>query len=358
MIFENKASLKTLCEDLHGKIFQRGLSSKSTMTDNQRQLLLGMLSYLALRDVSPQQVCQLSAIDYEIFTKESSGLSAKQLNDLWKNAEYLCRDPLFGLHFGESLQLAALGIVGEIIKTSNTVGEALTVAAGLVPLITDSFAFEVERARGSIKIFLHEKESGDDVATKKHLADLLLVFTIHELDGLTLEKIQPRNVRLPFLSTTLREYSRVLRCDPTRANYYQLEFSNHYWDLPIITASYELQSFLVKMLSVTTAGAPDSFEKKVREFVTKNSYQSLISLEDVAANFSLTPRSLQRKLQSQGITFQQIADDARKSMALNLLKSGKYQVKEISAMLGYNELSAFSRAFKRWTGKPAGDYHA
>jgi len=328
------------------------------MTHHQRQLLLGMLSYIALRDVSPQQVCQLSAIDYEIFTKESSGLSVKQLNDLWKNAGYLCRDPLFGLHFGESLQLTALGIVGEIIKTSNTVGEALTIAAGLVPLITDSFAFEVERARGGIKILLREKESGDDATTKKQLADLLLVFTIHELDGLTLEKIKPRNVRLPFLSATLREYSRVLRCDPTRANYYQLEFGSHYWDLPIITASYELQSYLVQTLSTTATVVLDSFEKKVREFVTKNSYQSLISLEDVAANFSLTPRSLQRKLQSQGITFQQIADDTRKSMALNLLASGKYQVKEVSAMLGYNELSAFSRAFKRWTGKTAGTYPA
>jgi len=358
MIFENKASLKTLCDDLHRKNFQRGFSPKSTMTHNQRQLLLGMLAYLALRDVSPQQVCQLSAIDYDIFTKESSELSVKQLNDLWKNAEYLCRDPLFGLHFGESLQLTALGIVGEIIKTSNTVGEALTIAAGLVPLITDSFVFDVDRTRGGIRILLHEKESGDDAATKKHLADLLLVFTIHELDGLTLEKIRPRNVRIPFLSTTLREYARVLRCDPTRANYYQLEFSNHYWDLPIITASYELQAFLVQTLSATTAIASDSFEKKVRDFVMKNSYQSLISLDDVAANFSLTPRSLQRKLQSQGITFQQIADDARKSMALNLLESGKYQVKEISAMLGYNELSAFSRAFKRWTGKTAGNYQA
>jgi AraC-like DNA-binding protein len=45
-------------------------------------------------------------------------------------------------------------------------------------------------------------------------------------------------------------------------------------------------------------------------------------------------------------------------LAIHFLESGKYQVKEISTMLGYNELSAFSRAFKRWTGKTPVTYQA
>ena len=48
---------------------------------------------------------------------------------------------LFGLHFGESLQLAALGIVGQIIQNSRTVGEALTHAAGFHPFADESFRY-------------------------------------------------------------------------------------------------------------------------------------------------------------------------------------------------------------------------
>jgi AraC-like DNA-binding protein len=63
-------------------------------------------------------------------------------------------------------------------------------------------------------------------------------------------------------------------------------------------------------------------------------------------------------LQEESVTFQQLADSVRKSLALSYLESGKYQIKEVSYMLGYNELSAFSRAFKRWTGKAPFEYRS
>jgi len=46
------------------------------------------------------------------------------------------------------------------------------------------------------------------------------------------------------------------------------------------------------------------------------------------------------------------------SLAIHYMKAGSYQLKEISYLLGYNELSAFSRAFKRWTGKAPLQYDA
>lgn len=78
---------------------------------------------------------QCNAINYRI--------DDEQFNNLWLVASKLCHDELFGLHFGESLQLAALGLVGEIIKTSETVGQAISVSASLTPLITDAITMEV-----------------------------------------------------------------------------------------------------------------------------------------------------------------------------------------------------------------------
>jgi AraC-like DNA-binding protein len=94
------------------------------------------------------------------------------------------------------------------------------------------------------------------------------------------------------------------------------------------------------------------------DYLMENSYTGLHSLEDVASNFNMTARSLQRRLQDESVTFQQITESVRKSLALHYLESGKYQIKEISAMLGYNEISAFSRAFKRWTGKAPVEFRA
>lgn len=82
-----------------------------------------------------------------------------------------------------------------------------------------------------------------------------------------------------------------------------------------------------------------------------NAYLGILSLDDVAANFNVSTRSLQRKLKEENVTFQELADAVRKALAVEYVKKGDHPIKEISHMLGYNELSAFSRAFKRWTGK-------
>ena len=88
----------------------------------------------------------------------------------------------------------------------------------------------------------------------------------------------------------------------------------------------------------------------------KNAYLGTASLEEMASYFNVSPRSLQRKLKEEDVTYQELADEVRKSLALHYISSGSYYVKEVSYMLGYNELSAFSRAFKRWTGKAPGEW--
>src|SRR5882762_5548853 len=116
------------------------------MEAHQRQFILGLLGYAVQKGVSPQQLCKLAQVNLEALQKEKAdALTPKQTSDLWLHASRLCNDPLFGLHFGESLQLAALGVVGQIIQASNTVGDALTIANSLSYLVTDLFTMNVKQ---------------------------------------------------------------------------------------------------------------------------------------------------------------------------------------------------------------------
>ena len=65
----------------------------------------------------------------------------------------------------------------------------------------------------------------------------------------------------------------------------------------------------------------------------------------------MSVRKLQRQLEKEGTGYQQILDDYRRQEALALLKQGRVSVKEIAWQLGFANQSAFTRAFKRWTGK-------
>lgn len=101
---------------------------------------------------------------------------------------------------------------------------------------------------------------------------------------------------------------------------------------------------------------PLALNKRIYNYLMSNSYLGMVSLDDIASNFNLSTRTIQRKLKDEQVSFQQITDEVRKSLAINYLKAGDVPIKQISYMLGYNELSAFTRTFKRWMGTTPGAY--
>jgi AraC-like DNA-binding protein len=322
------------------------------MENNRRNFVLNLIAYAALRDIPVIQLCRLSGIDLAALkATDSYAISNRQLDELWQEASQLAEDPLFGLHFGESLQLSALGIVGEIIKTSDTVGMAIEKAAALSHLLTDLFRVVVTSSATTFTVgFLPLTERTDTFSFRQTL-ELFMVFVVHELDGLLLRKIKPVAVRLPYRLENAAEYARVFRCDIEKsATEYALVFDRTYQQEPLLTANFEMQQALLQKVNKSVTVAGDALVEKIRYYLLTNAYLGIPSLSEIAANFNVSPRTLQRKLKEEGISYQDVADEVRKSLAIHYLEEGGYPVKEISYMLGYNELSAFTRAFKRWTG--------
>ncbi len=76
------------------------------------------------------------------------------------------------------------------------------------------------------------------------------------------------------------------------------------------------------------------------------------TLAELARAHHTSPRSLQRRLADQGTSFQALLDDTRRHLAEAHLKEGRLDLAEIALLLGYSEQSAFTRAFRAWTGLP------
>jgi AraC-like DNA-binding protein len=76
------------------------------------------------------------------------------------------------------------------------------------------------------------------------------------------------------------------------------------------------------------------------------------SLAAVAAKLKMSERTLQRKLEAEGASFDAPLDDFRRDLALRYLADPKVAVAEVAYLLGHSEASPFHRAFERWTGKP------
>ncbi len=76
----------------------------------------------------------------------------------------------------------------------------------------------------------------------------------------------------------------------------------------------------------------------------------------VARRLGMSPRNLQRHLATEGTSFKELLNDARMSLARTYIEAGRMPMTEIAFVLGFADISAFSRAFKRWTGRSPREY--
>jgi AraC-like DNA-binding protein len=75
------------------------------------------------------------------------------------------------------------------------------------------------------------------------------------------------------------------------------------------------------------------------------------NIETIAAKLGVSRQTLWRNLRHECVTFEQVLDDLRRKMALEYLAARKVSVHETAYLVGFSDPAAFSRAFKRWTGK-------
>ncbi|OWV98880.1 hypothetical protein ATY79_18760 [Rhizobium sp. R693] len=105
------------------------------------------------------------------------------------------------------------------------------------------------------------------------------------------------------------------------------------------------------MASIIAASSTEvSATEQVKALVSVRLGLASVELPDLATEMGMTPRTLQRRLSEEKTSLRAILRDYREQLATAYLAQGNMSVEDISAALGYAEATAFSRAFKTWTG--------
>jgi AraC-like DNA-binding protein len=84
--------------------------------------------------------------------------------------------------------------------------------------------------------------------------------------------------------------------------------------------------------------------------------EQLPSMDDIAARLAMSPQTVRRKLREEHTSLREIRDDILRDAAIASLSRGDETVAALSERLGFSEPSAFTRAFRRWTGSAPGSY--
>ena len=136
-----------------------------------------------------------------------------------------------------------------------------------------------------------------------------------------------------------------------------MQFSGVDIDRPTAVGDPAIWRFFTDHLdSALPDAAEPPLEQKVVEEIAKLLSGGVPHLSDIAASLAMGPRTLQRRLSDRGRTYQALVDEARRQLAQQLVSGSRYTLSEIAFLTGFSEQSAFTRAFKRWSGQTPGAY--
>jgi AraC-like DNA-binding protein len=172
--------------------------------------------------------------------------------------------------------------------------------------------------------------------------------------------------RLPLVGVSLffpkgeygNEIAKVYRTSISySAPFTELRFDAELMNLPNVQDIRSGETFLRSCPGVLAVAFHDtkSMVERVRRYLRRSLVDGS-SLEEVARNLQVSIATLRRRLLEGGTSFQKLKDEIRRDAAIDYLVNTRLPLEELATRVGFIEVSAFHRAFKRWTGCAPGDY--
>lgn len=268
------------------------------------------------------------------------------------------RCPHFGLLVGEHINLQSFGIAGRLARHAASVGAALQDLVGYFVLHDSGGTPSIAIHEGTVSVAYGVHTPG--IRSSEQVYDLAAVAIHNILRQICGPKWKPDLVLLPRHRTADIQPYREIFGAPVRFDAVQcaLLFPASWLEQPISDADPLLHSLLSERAAAELAQASPLLQIEVRRAIRLLLMNGGCSRAAVAARLGMHERTLGRRLQEAGTTFQALLDDARADIAKQLLHDTRTPIARISASMGYQDPTVFTRAFRRWTGKTPREYRA
>lgn len=301
-------------------------------------------------------LCRRARVDPSLLAHPHERLPGSSAARLWDAAIALTGDPLLGLHLTEHYRTGALSILGYVILNCRTGLEVLERLARFAALLNDGI--HVRTSVDGPLVVVHFETSGT-------VGDALADDDRQEMETmaagvvLTLRRVVDR----PFVPAQVwfrhaaqgpvAEYHRIFGA-PVRFGQAEHRVALPHADLavPIPTADPTLlqlfETHAAERLGTLTQRGETT--QRVLRLLVSGLTGTAPDLERVARALATSARQLQRTLHDEGTSFQALLDEVRRDTALARLRTPGATASEVALLLGFSEASAFTRAFRRWTG--------
>ncbi|MCC6212025.1 MAG: AraC family transcriptional regulator [Burkholderiales bacterium] len=315
------------------------------------------LRLLELHGIDAERFVREGGYDPALFRDPAARLPTRAVDQASRAAAERIADPAFALRAARCWHPSNLGALGHAWLASSTLRTALRRLERFNRILTDKATFRLEEsARGLRLVFDHRRADIALAAPGVDFAFSILIDMCRMNYGAALRPLEVTLGRAKPADAGPWEHFFGCRVQFGAARHSFL-LSRRDADEPLPVANRQLAAALDAILTRQLAHLDRSNVAARCKAVVLERLASGESPEgEVARVLHMSRRTLQRKLAEEDLTYQQLVDDTRRDLALRYLEDPGKSLTEITFLLGFSGQSAFTRAFRRWTGKSPSAY--
>jgi AraC-like DNA-binding protein len=316
-----------------------------------------ILDVLRVFEIDPAVVVKKAGIATRIFDDPDNLITYRARGRLMSQAVRATGCEHFGLLVGQRMNLQSLGLLGFLARNSSDVGTALHSIVNYLHLHARGAAMDlvIEKTLATLSYNAYEQ----NVEATDQTGSGAVAMMLNVMRALCSADFQPIEVRFAHRKPDdVRPFRRFFSQIPLRfdAEHYALAFSSDWLHRAVPGADPELERLLQKQINALETRHGAEFPEIVRSVLRSALLTDRAGAEHISALFGIHSRTLSRRLEYFGTSFQEIVDEVRFEIARQMLSQTSLEVGQIADAIGYTRASAFARAFRRWSGATPGEW--
>jgi len=302
--------------------------------------------------VSASAVLRRAGLAQSLANESRVLLTTSELFSLWRAIGEVGNNPAIGLLLGTENRTQRFHPVGLVALSSENFGAAIDHMARYKQLTCpEEIRQELNEKEWSIEFhWLLADEIEPAVLIECAFAWVLSIArhgTGTRLSPLRVEFVQPRS----HVKAIERHFGCPVVCGASRN---ALVFRAAEAQRPFVTRNAELLAMLAPQFEaeLKQENGEENFVDHVRVAIQQKLTGQRPTIEDIADALHVSSRTLQRRLQDEGSSFQRVLEEARHQLARHYLNNSVLELNEAAYLLGYEDSNSFVRAFRIWEGIP------
>ena len=317
---------------------------------------------LEMHGLDVARIAEQAGVDLAKMPAPNERVPIDKLDAMLRVAIPLIHDPAFGLQAARCWHPGHLGVLGHAWLSSDTLRTGLERVTRYFRLVGERGLTKIDITRRGVKVCFRANRGDPAVvpvaAVFVDIAMAVLLDMCRMNAGAALRPIAATLCRpAPEQSEV---YERFFGCPVRfRAEEDAFVLSAQDADRPLPSANRQLAAVFDKMLT-EELGRLDKSDvvSRCRSEVLQHLESGEMTEHDMAKRLHMSRRTLQRRLAEADTSYLRLVDDTRKDLALRYIEDATRSITDVAFSLGFSQQSAFTRAFKRWTGASPTEYRA